>query len=454
MILFLEHLLVVLGVLLVALAMILVLQPRRTPQSAVAWILFIIALPYLAVPLFLTLGFRKQRRRAEQIRFAAEPETMLDPAPPQAAQLFRSLGGSAVTTGNRFQLHASPEVAGTALQDMIGQAERQIEVLLYILADDASGRTFVRALTERAAAGVTVRLALDRFATFLHRPRADLRRFVQAGGELRFVSPVLALRGAGGLNLRNHRKLVVVDGIRVWAGGRNVADAYFRPDHRPSWLDLSFSAEGPIARAWAEVFAADWHLAGGPLLEPPPPLASTTGTQTLQLVPAGPDESRDVLHDGLVSAIHRAESRVWIATPYFVPTEMLALALATAARAGRDVRILLPEKSNQWTADLARGAYLREMARAGCRILRFQPGMMHAKAGLIDDWGWIGSANFDVRSMLLNFETVLMAYDATSAAALEDWFEGLLPLCAEGLHSAPLPRRLVEGIFRLGAPIL
>lgn len=450
MVLVASHALIVLGVLSVALAVALALQSRRTPQSAVAWILFIVLLPYVAVPVFLMLGFRKQGRRFAPIRFSQDL-----PAPdgsPDTARLFRNLGASEAWAGNRLVLHAQPGTARAALDGLVRGATETLDVLLYIIADDPGGRWFVDLLAERARAGVKVRLTVDRLGT-LRRPRRALRAFVAAGGELRFFSPFLHLPTSGQLNLRNHRKLVIADGRAVWAGGRNVGDEYLASPPG-KWLDLSYVVTGPVVRAFAEVFASDWGVAGGAAGSLPERGAAEAGGALVQLVPAGPDEVRDVLHDGLVSAIYRARRRVWIATPYFVPTEALALALATAARGGVDVRIHLPARSNQWTTDLARGAYLRDAARAGARVLRYRPGMMHAKAGLVDDVAWVGSANFDVRSMLLNFELALVAYDPETVAEVEEWFALLVPDCDEGVLSAALPRRLVEAIFRLGAPIL
>jgi cardiolipin synthase len=445
-----SHVLIVLGVLLVALAVILALQSRRTPQSAVAWILFIVLVPYLAVPVFLMLGFRKHRRQFAPIRFSQD--TPAGDRVPATARLFRALGASEASAGNHLVLHRRPEAARAALETMLREATETLDVQFYIIANDESGRWFVGLLTEQARAGVKVRLSVDRLGT-LRRPRRALNAFVAAGGELRFFSPLLHLPNAGQLNLRNHRKLVIADGRAVWSGGRNVGDEYLAAASG-KWLDLSFAVTGPVVRSFAEVFASDWEVAGGTAGPLPGPDAAEAGGSLLQLVPAGPDEARDALHDGLVSTIYRARQRVWIATPYFVPTEALGLALATAARGGVDVRILVPARSNQWTTDLARGAYLRDAARAGCRVLRYRPGMLHAKAGLVDDVAWLGSANFDVRSMLLNFELALMIYDAETVAGVEEWFALLVPDCDEGVLSAALPRRLVEAVFRLGAPIL
>ncbi|MBE2275815.1 MAG: cardiolipin synthetase [Rhodobacteraceae bacterium] len=447
MIFFVEHLLVVLGVMAVALAMVLALQQPRSPQSSAAWILFIILMPYLAVPVFIALGFRKQGHRFPPIGFTAPPH----PEPSSAAAVFAHLGAPCACSGNRIELHATPEAARVALNDLLVSAQSRVDILLYIVENDDSGRAFVQLLTALQRRGVAVRLSLDWLGT-LKRPRSDLAEFVAAGGELRFFSPFLHLRDRGQLNLRNHRKLVMVDRRRVWAGGRNVGDDYLASPPG-KWNDLSYVVEGPVMQSFADVFQSDWAVAGGSAGD----LAARVepaGTAVLQAVPAGPDEPLDVLHDGLVAAIHRADRRVWIATPYFIPSEVLSQALTTAARRGVDVRLFVPTKSNQWTADLARGAYLRAAEKAGCRISRFLPGMMHAKAGLIDGMGLVGSANFDVRSMLLNFELMLACHDPETVAALEGWFAGLSRDCAEGLLPASIPRRLAESVFRLGAPIL
>ncbi|VDC28370.1 putative cardiolipin synthase YwiE [Pseudogemmobacter humi] len=446
-----EHFLVVMGVLAVASAIVLALQPRRTPQSSAAWILFIILVPYIAVPVFLVLGFRKSRRSFPTLMFPAHPGSE-PPDPPALARDFAALGAPGARQGNRIVLHETPEAARAALEALVKGARHRIDIILYVLAPDASGRWFLDLLTGKLREGVEVRLTIDWLGS-LRRPRRALNAFTAAGGELRWFSPLGHLTDTANLNLRNHRKMVIADCARVWSGGRNVGDEYLASPPG-EWLDLSFTAEGPVVDGFNAVFASDWEVAGDPLPEPVAPPCPPRGEALLQLVPAGPDEAQDVLHDGLVAAIYRARRRVWIATPYFVPTELLAQALATAARSGLDVRLFVPAKSNQWTTDLTRGPYLRAMARTGVRVLRYMPGMMHAKAGIVDDAAWIGSANLDVRSMLLNFETVMMIYDPETLAAVESWFRALEPDCVAGTAPARLPRRLIEGIFRLGAPIL
>jgi cardiolipin synthase A/B len=296
---------------------------------------------------------------------------------------------------------------------------------------------------------------MDRLGTGRGPARA-LRELRAAGGDVRFYSPLMQLPGSGHMNLRNHRKMLIADGVRVFSGGMNIGKHYLNPaPSKGDWTDLSFTLEGVAVRSFSDVFRSDWEVVSGEKLDPALPVPSATaGNATVQLVPSGPDIEQDPLHDGLIRALHMAESRIWIVTPYFVPTEQLGLALTIAARRGVDVRILVPIKSNQRLADFARGGYLREMHEAGAQILYYTGDMIHAKGGVIDDLAFAGSANFDVRSMLLNFEMVLFAYDAATVADMSDWFHALSAHCIKETPPSGLLRRVAEGLFRLGAPVL
>ena len=250
--------------------------------------------------------------------------------------------------------------------------------------------------------------------------------------------------------------MIIADDARVFSGGMNIGAHYLGPTARADgWTDLAYLLEGRAVQSFGDVFRSDWEVASGETLEPAPSVAADTGGgATVQLVPSGPDITEDPLHDGLIRALHLAEARIWLVTPYFVPTEALGAALTTAARRGVDVRILVPERSNQRLADFARGAYLRDLHEAGGHVLYYQPGMIHAKAGIIDGMGLVGTANFDVRSMLLNFEVTLFVYDAATVAKLHDWFAHLSEHCAMEKPPTGMIRKVAEGVFRLGAPIL
>ncbi len=238
------------------------------------------------------------------------------------------------------------------------------------------------------------------------------------------------------------------------SGGRNIGADYLGPGRDDGrWIDLSFVTSGPVVQSFSDVFGSDWAATGREDSDSAVTVLRG-GTTQAQLVPSGPDMTDDPLHDGLVCAIHAARSRVWIATPYLLPTDHLTHALRTAAKRGVDVRLMLPDVSNQRIADLARGAYLRGLAGAGCTILRYRRGMMHAKAWVIDNTAAVGSANLDVRSMLLNFELMLFLHDQATVAGFESWFTRMFRHCDHGVREAGFLRRLIEGMFRLGAPIL
>lgn len=450
-----DHFAVALAVALTLLAAVLILQQRRTPQSTAAWLLFIILVPYAAIPVFLALGFRKQGSRFPTIEFTGIGGSDAEPVQDGLDDIFRRFGLPAATGGNAFQLLASGEAAYAAMMRLVEEAKESLDITFYLIADDAVGRSFVEALASKVRAGVEIRLIIDRLGD-LNRPRAALRSFKAAGGELRYFSPILHAPDKGHLNLRNHRKMVIADRRRVFSGGMNVGAEYMGPTPDPArWVDLSFLLEGPVVETFVDVHRSDWGAAGRTTHAALPHHARSRNGHTIaQLVPSGPDMKGDPLHDALVNAIHAARRRVWLVTPYFLPTDLLGHALAIAGRRGLDVRILVPERSNHRMTDFARGAYLRELAAAGCRILQFPEKMVHAKAGVIDDAAWVGSANFDVRSMLLNFEVALFVYDTRSVGQIADWFGERERQCQEYVSSGGLMRRLLEGVFRLGSPIL
>jgi len=424
------------------------LQQRRSPQSTAAWLMFLIVAPYFAIPIFVGLGVRKRATGPGALKMRKIND---DDGLNNLDRMLRAYDLPGAVGGHEFTLIDRPDHAKKALFEMVNGATERIDALFYIVANDPVGRAFVDALTARAKAGVKVRLAIDRLGT-LFPPSKALKALQAAGGEVHFFSPLVQRPMRGHLNLRNHRKIMVVDNDTVFAGGMNVGMEYLG-NGDDVWTDLAFTLRGPAVASFDDVFASDWDGTGGEPITPAP-IRQGDGTTFAQLVPSGPDLRHDGLHDVLTNTIHRADHRVWIATPYFLPTDSLAEALSIAARRGIDVRLMMPHHSNQRIADFARGAYLRELERAGCRILLFEAGMMHAKAGVIDDTAYVGSANFDVRSMLLNFEDALFLQDADSVATLCDWFIRQEEKCTEGMSEARALRRISEGLFRIGAPIL
>ena len=443
-----SHLLIVLGIVVAVTAVVTVLQQRRTPQSAIAWILAIVLVPYVALPVFMVLGFRKKGSKFSTVSFAVpEPK---DRVSNPLADNFHQLGAPYATGANSFDLHSDAETAKRSLFEMVGSAQAQIDVLFYILENDAVGREFVDLLTEKAKQGVAVRLNLDWLGS-MRRPSKNIAHLVRAGGEIRYFLPFFHHPATGNINLRNHRKMVIVDCKQLWSGGRNIGASYLG-QNKDRWHDLSFCASGPVVQAYVDLFNADWDPEKP--ISPVPRHLEPRGAAQLQLVASGPDVVEDPFHDGLLTAIYRANRRIWIATPYFIPTNAMQQGLLSAAKRGVDVRIFVPERSNHRMTDYARGLYLRDLQEAGGKVHLFEHGMQHAKAGIVDACGWVGSANFDVRSLLLNFENILFCYDDASVQSLDSWFAEQRQKSKIGMNKAGKMAKIVEGIFRLVSPVL
>lgn len=217
--------------------------------------------------------------------------------------------------------------------------------------------------------------------------------------------------------------------------------------------------EGPATQHYLSIFRSDWQFATGKQLSDPldhgQTISPTVGNATVQVVPSGPDVSDDPLYSALVSAFFNAKQRLWIVTPYFVPDETLAQALHLAAHRGVEMQVLIPERSNHRLADLARGPYLRDLQAAGGQVLLYQGGMLHGKALLADDTlAVIGSANFDMRSLFLNYETGLLVYSQAEIQEIHDWIKELASGCRIGVGTVGELRDIGEGVARMMAPML
>jgi len=448
------------GFLLAMILMAGLLRQRRSPSSTIAWLLAILLMPNVGVPLYIIFGGRKVRRlaRSKERIYRTSPAPVSSEAE-GAERLLASYGVPPPSSGNCFELVPSGVTAYERIVALIESARSSIHIATYILGSDKGSRAIVDSLTRKAAEGVAVRVLIDSFGSWRVR-RWFLAPLVAAGGEVASFMPVLNIF-RGRANLRNHRKLVVVDSRAALTGGMNLAWPYIgAPGTTGLWQDLSVIVEGPAVSDLDSLFASDWKFAtgrdpsAGPISDS---RACATGFEstTVQVVASGPDVAGDPLYEALLALIFSAQTRIWIVTPYYVPDEMLARALGLAARRGVDVRLILPARSNHITADLARASYLRDLHTAGGRILLYEPVMLHAKAVLIDDrLAVIGSANMDMRSLFLNFEVALFVHSAIQVDHVATWAEKLM---ADSKPELPTPgwvRELAENVVRLLSPLL
>ena len=430
------------------------LRQHRSPAASAAWLLFMLAVPYLGVPLYLLFGTRKVAalHASKAPLFSGQPRIV--PAGGDPAQRYLQQIGLPPAVGvDRVDFHADAGVAFDVLRTALRSAQRTIDVCMFILADDGVGREIIDILSERARAGVRVRLLLDGVGSFLL-PRRRLRPLLQAGGRVAWFVPVLHRPLRGRTNLRNHRKLVIADQRQVWSGGRNLAFEYLGDESTTAWYDLSFDISGDAVTVFGELFDADWSFATGEVLAVPPTrLPADAGAACIQAVPSGPDVAQDSLHDLLVTLIVGARQRVILVSPYFVPDEVLQTLLRLAARRGVRVDLVVPRRSNHRLADIARARFVRQLDEAGANIWLLPDAMLHAKAIVIDDrYALAGSANLDLRSLFLNFELMTLFHGAAEVAQLTTWIDALRGRCETW---CPRPvgavKETLEGLVLLAA---
>jgi len=438
------------------------LRRQGQPRAALAWLLMMFALPAFGVVAWWLIGrtslVRKRRKRVARARaFAArygvphsEPcaafEGLLPP---------RALGDSMFTShGNRVDMLFDGAAAFPAMEAAIREAKRTVHVMFYIFRDDETGRRWRSLLVERAKAGVTVRVLIDawgtprftgKFSEPLRAAGASVASFLPS-----HFMPLLAPR----FNFANHRKLLVVDDRVAFLGGMNVADEYA---HR--WRDLMARLEGPAARALDHVFLDDWFFASSedvPL--PERPALDVVGMTDCAVVASGPDRA-SYIHDAYFILFTRALRRIWIVTPYFIPTDALATALTTAAGRRVDVRILLPSTSDVGIVKYAARSFYSALLSSGVKIYEYQGPMLHAKAFLVDDeMSAVGSANVDTRSFRLNFEVGCFLSDLDTGVRIERWFEELLQsshrVTLAEVRGSSTRAKLLESAAHLLSPLL
>ena len=428
-------------------------QQRRHPSAALGWVLGMVTLPYLTLPLFLLFGVRKFARPAPRHHWQAPPARAEGPA--WAAQLLAGMEVAPAVRNQRIELHADGRQALDSLLATMASARRQLDVCTYVLAADAVGQQVAQALCQAVQRGVQVRLLVDAVGS-LGMPASLLARLASQGVQVRRFMPLLRNPLRGHTNLRNHRKLVVADGQRLWSGGRNLASEYFIDQpQRPAWVDLSFELHGPVAAHAHVQFGTDWRIAQGRALKRMrraphmPALPQPAHGPLAQWIASGPDHADDTVHALLLAGAFHARQRIVAVTPYFVPDDGLLDAWCLACRRGVQVDLLVPARSNHRLTDIARERALRQLAAAGARVW-LAPAMLHAKVVLIDtQLALVGSVNLDARSLFLNYEAMTAFYGAQELRWLGHWCQQQMTQARPYQAQPPsLARDLLEGVVR------
>jgi cardiolipin synthase len=442
----------------------------RTPQGSVAWVVFLLAAPYAAVPLYLFLGHSKvsnyivARRESEDVLEGISEHASAHPPLGDDDQVgytgFEKIAEMPIVSGNSGQILIDGAAAFKAIFDALDAAETYALVQSYIIHDDDLGRELKTHLIRCVQRGVSVRLLFDSVGC-AKLPKTYLEELRDNGIEVMDAHAIQGPKTRFQINFRNHRKTVVIDGKVGFIGGFNVGDEYMGRDPKfGAWRDTHFLIRGPVVSELQLVFAEDWNWATETSLLDVLNWDAGRAEENMDalIMATGP---ADIMETGSLyfcAAITAAKNRIWIASPYFVPENDIMTALKLAALRGVDVRILMPEVIDHKIPWLAAFAYFDELIEAGVQIWRYTEGFMHQKVLVVDESiASIGTTNMDNRSCRLNFEATAIFFDKRAARDVAQMLEADFArafLLTKKLKDQPNSIKFGAPVARLFAPVL
>jgi cardiolipin synthase len=457
----------------IRLAMLPIVPTRRSPEAAKGWLLFIFFLPWLGLVLYLLIGrprvprwrtarFREFMHAIEPVREQMRAQPLLAPPAitPQYApsvHLATDLGMLPNFGGNAVELLTDYDSTLRRIASDIDAARSSVHLCFYIFASDAMTAPVIAALGRAAARGVKCRVLVDAFGS---RPRIPtlVPQLRALGVAVRIALPVRVGRKAARFDLRNHRKLVVVDGRVGYTGSQNMISADFKPGL--TYSELMVRIEGPSALQLQAVFASDWYVETAEYVGEeafPAPLAA--GDVPAQVLPNGPSSSTQPAQRMVVNLIHSATRRVVVTTPYFIPGQPFQNALETAVLRGAEVHLIVDDHMDQFLVGNAQRSYYDELLAAGVQIHAYKEAFLHTKSVSIDlQVAWIGTCNMDMRSFELNEEVVALFFDhriAAQLAAIEErYMQGSERITLEAWRRRPFMAELTQNLSRLVSPLL
>lgn len=452
------------------------LRPHREPASRLAWIIAIFALPIAGVILYLLVGEtrisgpRRLRGREVNARLPRPPanyECANESASAHWApfELARTVNHLDPTCGNSARLAADSNAAVDEMVEDIEAARETAHGCFYIWLADNNGLKLKDAFIRAARRGVRVRLLADALGSRLLIRSPHWKDMQEAGCDVRVALPVgnpiwTVIRGR--VDLRNHRKLLIVDNGVAWCGSQNCADPEFRikPRFAP-WVDIMSRWNGPVARHCQYLFVSDWIAESGDDISAllTRPLPTATGSIVAQVLGTGPTAEFDAMPACFSELIHSAREELVVTTPYFVPDEQLLFALTSAGRRGVRTVMLFPKRNDNWIVAAASRSYYKDLIDAGVEIYEYRPGLLHAKTMVVDRCvGLIGSANLDRRSFELNFEDNILFEDNAFASEVRSRQDQYLADCDRvmraDVESYGILRRLWQNFLATLSPML
>lgn len=452
---------------------------NRNPNKTVSWLLVLFLLPGVGILFYLMFGqdvrkrwrLKKKERNSPKVERAAEMQMQIV----ESVELFsqeeslvskRLINLLLANSSSPFYVDSKVDVLTNghetygAMFEKIAEAYDHIHLEMFIIRDDQIGNQLKQLLIGKAREGIRVRVLYDSVGSWRlgRKYRKDLE---DAGVEVTVFFPVLFPVIRRELNYRNHRKILVVDGMTGFVGGLNIGDEYLGANEKLGfWRDTHLMLSGDCVYTLQSIFARDWEFASGQKLEGEryfPPL-SRMGKSIVQIAASGPDSDWQAILQAYFTMIATAEKRIWITTPYLVPEESLLMGLKTAALSGVDVRIIIPSKADHFLVYWASQDNIEALLEAGVRIFSYQKGFIHSKILLVDGIGAsIGTANLDMRSLEINFEVNAFIYDVIFVGRLEADFIGDLAESSEIIleehRNRGIAPRFLESLGRIVSPL-
>ncbi|GGA01478.1 major cardiolipin synthase ClsA [Paenibacillus marchantiophytorum] len=480
-----SHALTFLFVINIILAVTVVFLERRNVAATWSWLMVLLFIPILGFILYVVFGQNLSRRKLykwnrlmlERVQtvISEQREQLMDGTLPYIDPMvseYRDLiylnvatNDAFLTQDNGVHIFTDGVAKFSDLLMKIEAAESHIHMQYYIVKNDSLGQKIMQALTKKAEQGVSVKFLYDDIGSRSLKD-AFFRDFLKAGGQKAAFFPSRIPYLNYRVNYRNHRKLVIIDGQIGYMGGFNIGNEYLGLDPKFGyWRDTHLRLTGSVVRALQSRFILDWNLASSTMIEveshyfPEPKISEETSNVPMQIVASGPNEAWPHFVYTFLKMIHMAKSRILLQTPYFIPEESMLNALRIAALSGIDVRIMIPEKADHLFVHWASLYYVGELLRAGVKCYLYDQGFLHAKTIIVDGKvASVGTANFDIRSLRLNFETNALMYHAETAKKLENTFwkdmEGCMELTLEEYDKRSLRIRFLESVSKLISPIL
>ncbi len=452
-----------------------VLLENKNPVRTIAWVLLLLFLPYIGLFIYIIFGrsFKRQSRLSRKMRL--QKENNLQPilqrqyydntnpaitANQPLIDLLKNTGEAPLLGNNDVKIYTN---GNNLLQDMLAdiqQAQHHIHAEYYIIESDKTGEAFKNALIQKAKEGVRVRFIYDDLGSWKLK-RSAINEMKKAGIRMQSFFKIRFPYFTTKLNYRNHRKIVVIDGKVGYLGGFNIADRYTKGLEWGVWRDTHLRIEGDAVIGLQTIFQTDWlymtkHWLHDPLYFP---ISSKDNNTGIQIVGSGPDQDWQTIMQGYLHAIMHAKKYIYIQTPYFLPNESIANAIEMAALRGVDVKLMIPNRSDEKIAFEASISYMENILKSGVEVLQYKKGFIHSKTMVVDgELSIVGTANMDLRSFEQNFEVNAFVYDRKTAEELTYIFTTDIKHCKKLSYLTwkrrPFGRKILQSMARLLSPAL